>query len=188
MARKSLVRSMERFLALKKRRAALEKRVGKPKSLPQRSRAASNARMRRDQTRRQSRHESSRLNEYIPADRKVAREIERDVGPEWLVFLEREGPYDDGVLASPLRWKYSLTRTTLPLKRPGEPFLARDVALAVIRRWDHSPRSGGRRRASPAVLGFLESLASEGELVRLPDDGMGRKRFARPSPANTPNA
>jgi hypothetical protein len=136
----------------------------------------------RETAKRQRHHESRRLDGYIPADRKVVREIERDVDLEWIEFFEREGPYDDGLLASPLLWKYSLTRTTLPLKRPGEPFLARDVALAVIRRWRHSPGSNSRRRAALAVLGFLESLVEQGELVRLPDDGMGRKRFARPSP------
>lgn len=183
LSRKSLIRSLERVLALKKRRADLDRRVGRPKNLlPQWSRTSSDERVEREPAKRQRHHESRSLDRYIPADRKVVREIERDVGLEWIEFFEREGPYDDGVLASPLRWKYSLARTTLPLKRPGEPFLARDVAQAVIRHWRHSPRSDGRRRAALAVLGFLESLVEQGELVRLPDDGMSRKRFARPSP------
>lgn len=188
LSRKSLIRSLERVLALKKRRADFDRRVGRPKNLlPQRSRTSSNESVEREPAKRQRHHESRRLDRYIPADRKVVREIERDVGLEWIEFFEREGPYDDGVLASPLRWKYSLARTTLSLKRPGEAFLARDVALAVIRRWGYLPGADGARRASLAVLEFLESLVAEDLLIRLPDDWEGRKRFAKSLPADLSN-
>lgn len=114
LSRKSLIRSLERVLAWKKRRADFDKRVGRPKNLlPQRSRTSSNESVEREPAKRKGHHESRSLDRYLPADRKVAQEIEHDVGLKWLAFFERESPYDDGVLASPLLWKYSLTRATL---------------------------------------------------------------------------
>jgi len=97
-----------------------------------------------------------------------------------MAFFGRAAPEDDALLVEPEQWKWSLARVTLAHKAPGEPFLARDIARLVLKRWGHRPGREGRKRAALAVLGFLESLAEEGQLVRLESSPDGPLRFCKP--------
>lgn len=110
---------------------------------------------------------------FLPHDERVwARSAERtlaekEIGPEWLAFLEEAGPNDPAIRAAPARWKFVLVRVTLAHKAPGEAFLAREVARTVLSRWPCEPGRVGRERAALAVLDFLESLAEQSILDRL---------------------
>lgn len=110
---------------------------------------------------------------FLPHDERVwARSAERtlaekEIGPEWLAFLEEAGPNDHAIRAAPARWKFVVVRVTLAHKAPGEPFLAREVARKVLGWWPYAPGREGRERAALAVLDFLDSLAEQRILDRL---------------------
>lgn len=123
---------------------------------------------------------------FSPHDEHVwARSVERtlaekEIGPEWLAFLEVAGPNDHAIRVAPARWKFILVRVTLAHKALGEPFPAREVARKILEKWPHAPGRQGVEQAARAVLDFLDALTEQGILDRL--DGTPI-RFAKAIPA-----